>query len=323
MAIVYGNIISLISIFVKKAEEATKPISNIQPINIEEYSLDPLVNVDSYTKDIYNKTFNIDTLISLDEYSKIKYYIENLLEPKDFSLDVLRKLPDISIGIYLNHMLTPVSGGKNDGMGSGRIVYDLGDKVLKFAFNQSGMYQNTMESRIASRSPYFADVYDVGPKNQWIISEKVIPLESGEFSVITGIPEALTVGNAGKISKMTAQIFNELVIRYELEDDAQQFLKDIYKIHKDFGTIVGDTINPEHWGKASDGSLKLYDYGLDKSGYSELYDELGLTKEGPTEEEENQLLEFLNKNKELSQEHKNLGVLQLASFYERIIKIGL
>jgi len=265
--------------------------------------------------------FNINTLNSISDkdVDLIRDYIQKTSE--SFDMDVLRNLTSTKAYYYIDHHLDPVSEGKDAGRGSGRIVYNLGDKVIKLAHNDAGVYQNTMESRIASRNDLLADVYEVGPKNRWIVSEKVRPMSPDEFAIRTGIPPNITdKGNTSKIKTLKNEELDRLALRYDMEDDAKELLKQMAGLHREFGTIVGDIINPEHWGISEDGTVKLYDYGLDSSGHDKFYDkETGLFKAGPTQEEADALNRFMDRSKQISEEHENLGVIELANLYEQVI----
>jgi len=254
--------------------------------------------------------FNINTLNSISDKDTelIRQYINNTSE--FFDMDVLRNLTSTKAYYYIDYHLKPVFEGKDSGRGTGRIVYDLGDRVIKLAHNDAGMYQNTMESRIASRSNLFTDVYEVGPKNKWIISEKVKPMSPGEFAVRTGIPANITNitnnGNTAKIKSLKNEELDRLALRYDMEEDAKELLKQMAFLYREFGTILGDVINPEHWGLSGDGRLKLYDYGLDYSGHQKFYDSSGTVKAGPTKEEAEALSKFMDKSKQISALSRNL-----------------
>jgi len=233
--------------------------------------------------------------------------------PRTFSIEALREMNnDDAITSYLESTLQPIGEGKGAGVGSGRRVYDLGDgKVLKHGFNRSGIYQNYEEARIANRNPAFADVYDLGPEAKWIVSEKIQGFsDPEEFRIRTGVPvEAIQV--SGKVKRFDDEMAGHLRSRYDLEEDAIEFIRNLHKINADFGTILGDLLNYQHWGVSPSGQVKLYDYGLDSEGYGKMYTPDGLLK-GNEEAEEAELNQMMDEF-EASNPHENLGVIEMTA----------
>lgn len=278
-----GNILSLLKIFVKRAEdEATVKADQAKPIPIEKQQIDE--ERAAVLKNIADHNFNIEFLKTIKDNKNIDFYINSLLKP--------------------------ISSGKGQGIGSGRIVYDLGDKVLKYGYNDSGIYQNYQEARIANRHDKFADVYELGPDAKWILSEKVQGFSSpDEFRVYTGVPVE-AIKESSVVRQLDQEMLEYLRARYDLEPDALDFIRDFANIHRNFNTIIGDLLNYEHWGVANDGSVKLYDYGLDKEGYDKMYQ--GGVFKGNIEDEEVELNKMLDQ-RGIPEEHKNMGVIELAN----------
>lgn len=192
-----------------------------------------------------------------------------------FNWEVFKDLEPQQIEEYLAFTKIPLVGsGKGGGIGSSRKVYDLGDKVLKIAYNQTGIAQNTMEARIQDSSPYFATVFEMHPKAIWILSEKIKPFKKGEWEIVTGLPANLNeyAELRNIISRLTPEGLEQLRIRFDLEEDAIDTLKQILDLRGKFDLIRGDILEPEHWGRAPDGSMKIFDYGLDTSLFETHYD---------------------------------------------------
>jgi hypothetical protein len=273
MDALYAKTISLLNIFVKKAQEATA-IVDFEPVQISDSAPESVEQ---------SRTFNIEALRGMNSDDAITSYIESTLQP--------------------------IGDGKGAGVGSGRRVYDLGDgKVLKHGFNRSGVYQNYEEARISNRNPVFADVYDLGPEAKWIVSEKIQGFSDPEdFRIRTGIPVE-AIQTSGKVKQFDDDMAGHLRSRYDLEEDAIDFIRNLHKINADYGTILGDLLNYQHWGVASSGQVKLYDYGLDSEGYAKMYQN-GILKDNQ-ESEEAELNQMMDEF-EASNTHKNLGVIEM------------
>jgi hypothetical protein len=102
-------------------------------------------------------------------------------ETETFSFDELRKYVGITQRLEYLQKTLPILGE-----GSSRIVFDLGDNVLKVALSELGETQNRTEYNIfKSASPevkeVLAAIQDEHDENfDWIIMEKVQPLNSEE-----------------------------------------------------------------------------------------------------------------------------------------------
>ena len=175
-----------------------------------------------------------------------------------FNLDTLKSINDFQrTSGYISGTLSPISAG------SSRRVYDLGDKVLKMAFNDAGIAQNGLEARLQDQSPYFTKVYDMAPKAWWIISEKINPFNSSAgFEQYTGFPTTLLYNFAGE--RLTPEDLKLIQDEYGLSNESSKIFGDILNILLRFRLIGGDTLDPKHWGINNNGELKIYDYGLDK-----------------------------------------------------------
>lgn len=176
------------------------------------------------------------------------------------------------------------------GYGSSRRVYDLDKtKVLKVAYNEAGIAQNFMEARIQNSSIYFAKVYDMHPGAFWIISEKVNKINPDEFETITGVPYNIMnkfisqdPDNRLSIAKMTPETAKELSDKFNIGPNGIKFLNEVSKMRGQFDLIFGDTFNPNHWGINTNGKLKIYDFGLDRTMYDNFYYDTGFLRSDPT-----------------------------------------
>lgn len=213
---------------------------------------------------------------------------QQIIPKNEFDLNFLKLLnkPEHILS-YAKEYLNLVSGGKfsevtGGGLGSSRQVFDLGDKVLKVAYNSAGLAQNNMEARIQNASPIFAKVFDMHPKALWIISEKIKPFTSDQFSIVTGIPKDIMNSKEFKqiIGRLTPENLDYLRARYDLEEDSLNLLKEISKSRGKFDIIMGDLLDPEHWGQNEQGDLKVYDYGLDRTLFDTHYQD-GIVRTEP------------------------------------------
>jgi hypothetical protein len=285
----YRAILSLSNEFVKQAQatEATVPGGKVRS-TFEEYTPD-------YIKDVAARKFNIQTLKDLTNYQ--------------MAFD------------YAKMTLSVVSGGRGSGVGSGRIAYDLGNNVLKFAHNDNGIAQNFMEARIQNHSDLLTDVFDMHPKAWWIISEKVKPFNSwDQFSLLTGVPKELLI-NAEEtraiLDKVTPDDLDKMRARYDLDNDSLKFVNDLSNLKHKLDLLSGDTFNPTHWGINSEGKIKLFDYGFDKYTFDHVYKE----PNNPSESEEQAMMDMFGSSDEISDEHAALGV-HFASLLRQFEKIA-
>lgn len=176
-----------------------------------------------------------------------------------FNLDAFKNLNDFqAVSNYAMATLPSL------GYGSSRVVYDMGDKVLKLAYNDAGIAQNSLEARLTGRTPYFAHVYDISPKGWWIISEKITPFRtSQEFADHTGLEMQLLKDYA--YERLTPEELQEVKEYYDLSDQQMELLDSIVHMLRTYNLIGGDTMNVKHWGLNNNNDLKIYDYGLDKT----------------------------------------------------------
>jgi hypothetical protein len=226
----------------------------------------------------------------------------NTNELSPFNLDEFKKLDELNDIFKYASRLNMIS----DNTGSSRQVFDLGDKVLKIAFNTAGVAQNHMEARIQDSSPLLASVYDMHPKSLWLISEKITPFKSGEFELLTGIPDDLAKDKEARqiIARPTPETLAELMYYYGLNVESLKLLYEISKLQNKFSIIISDMMDPSHWGKNQSGSLKLFDYGLDKSLHNIHYDRNGFVRRKPLTVQDIKKIEESNEQKTVNERQK-------------------
>ncbi len=162
--------------------------------------------------------------------------------------------------------------------GSARNVFALdGDKVLKIAKNQEGIYQNKNEIDVflASKSPVITTIYDYDKEHyKWIVAERLKMMTDEEFLRLTGIPlrvfgiaiDAYTAGDG-------AYSIEQAIVHKDFPEDylqqlqallgnkqALMFLEKVSKLVNMFELDTGDIV-PKHFGLSKTGQIKLYDYG--------------------------------------------------------------
>ena len=239
----YDDILAFSKVFVKSADDddVTKPPGQI---NYDEQRFD----TPQYLKDIAEQKFSFESLNEIEDY--------------DLAFE------------YIKQTLKPIGSGRGDGIGSGRIAFDLGDKVLKWAHNDGGIAQNYMESRIQDQSPLLTNVYNAHPKSWWIVSEKVVPFNGwNDFITITGVPQELFDTSSEQFAfrgSLSPEEIDQLRIRYDLEPDTLEFINQLMMMRNSL-QLAGDTFVPEHWGQNPAGEIKLYDYGYDKGTFDKVY----------------------------------------------------
>lgn len=220
--------------------------------------------------------------------------LEHPMDKDEFSKVVLRGLGTDGGAIfnYLESKLPPVDAGKGEGAGTGRLVYDMGDgKVLKFAGNEAGKYQNQKEFNLSSESDLFTNVTESGPEYLWIVAEKVQPFSSAQdFESATGVPASLidAVGfdylvttNQEAFDRTTAKV----------PESAKLFLTNVRDLANKFDFARKDFATIEHWGADASGKAKVFDYGLDRAGYHQFY-ESGVVRQRPPADEREALIQM-------------------------------
>ncbi len=154
--------------------------------------------------------------------------------PLSFDMRTFMQLPDLeTIHLYLQGITGRDIQELGEGKGSSRQVFELpgGKLVLKVAKNPIGMEQNQIEWQVSHDKRiwnYVAKTYEKHPKFYWLISERVDPSDVQGLEIL------------GALEKDPA--FADAVREFRIEN-------------RDF-------LDPNHWGRTSDGRIVLFDYGL-------------------------------------------------------------
>jgi hypothetical protein len=176
-----------------------------------------------------------------------------------------------------------VNGVRTQGQGRGRVVYNLGEKlVLKVAYQPEGMEDNFRESML-SGDPSFANVYDISrnPLGAWVVAEKLEPFDSEDaFKMMTGL-SVIGLQAMKKVFRNRRRIqmdpnrfpawfmpkvdFKGLT-EYEVQEikapEAEKMVRDLFETRNAFDMFYPDLSNYQHWGISKvDGKIKTYDYG--------------------------------------------------------------
>ena len=179
------------------------------------------------------------------------------------------------------------------GQGTSRIAFLLPDgRVLKVAKNEAGIDQNKQELKIflnPSIAQIYTEIYEWDKGRNWILTEYVKPFNSrNEFLVETGIRYSILETLLSDVRKWLARDLQDLRELYEemlelsktepLKYDEEEIKNKIEGIDKitenektynfftrlinlmQRGLIEKDFVY-KHFGKSSDGQIKLYDYG--------------------------------------------------------------
>jgi hypothetical protein len=189
--------------------------------------------------------------------------------------------------------LLKAKGGEIFGIGSSRATVLLTSKhILKLAKNAKGFAQNAAEVELSKKFPAITTkIFTVHPEYFYIVSELVKPLEADEFGSLSGIPFRLFHGIVRTYDRWNedeapedhitpnnwfAQLKNSGTFGGKLGElkkaTQSPFLKDILTA-VDSGLMAGDLLNPEHYGKTTDGRIVLLDYGYTQDVMDQHYSE--------------------------------------------------
>lgn len=179
------------------------------------------------------------------------------------------------------------------GQGTSRIAFLLPDRrVLKVAKNEAGIDQNKQELKIflnPSIAQIYTKIYEWDKGRNWILTEYVKPFNSrNDFLTETGIRYSVFETLLSDVRKWLARDLQDLRELYEemlelsksepLKYDEEEIKNKIEGIDKIIenekaynfftrlinlmqrGLIEKDFVY-KHFGKSSDGQIKLYDYG--------------------------------------------------------------
>jgi hypothetical protein len=249
------------------------PVKTFKNINPEIPLADQNIKLNQKTYELLQKI--------VDTANEFKVISVGMFNPNNWGLNQNGELKFFNLAI--SNTYKNVAGGKEEvpGTGSSRQVFDIGnDRVLKLAKNKAGIAQNTMEMRIQNSNPLFAKIFDVDKKGLWVIAEKITPFKSGEFEDFTEIPEIINEKEfINKFHKLDEATLRDIKKDLRLSDKATIILKQMIMAALKYNLLLGDTLDPKHWGLNSSGEMKLYDYGLDNKLFDTYYDSTGQVKE--------------------------------------------
>lgn len=183
------------------------------------------------------------------------------------------------------------------GSGSGRIVYDIDDKVaFKLAKNPKGIGQNEAEAGVGvynDTQHIVAKIVDFDDNQYtWVLAEKAKKVTESRIKQLTGIPslnelfyflrnnEELSKGNS-RLFRISDEITEEL---YENE-----FASELVDLISNYGQSAGDMGRPSTYGEVlRDGqpTIVLTDYGINDEVYNTYY--------SPQRKKQHQLYELYN-----------------------------
>lgn len=216
------------------------------------------------------KSFNLELLLG------------DLLNESRKFLDVnkFKSLDDIDQQEYLKNNAEVL------GVGSSRVVFLIdSSKVLKYAFNDTGVSQNATESQAYTNpgsKDILAKIYDHDSEFRWLISEIVRELKTeAEFKDMVGME--LSVFSAGLIYcelegydlKKAETYFLKTMTYQDVDIDipkAKEFFVKIYETVIAAGISSDDFGKLEHYGKTADNRIVILDYGFDIDVYKQHYD---------------------------------------------------
>lgn len=191
----------------------------------------------------------------------IKEYVKLLLEASFFKDSELKSMKSISdIHKYASKNLTRLGIP-----GSSRTAYLISsNKVLKVAMNEKGFAQNEAEVDVytsPASKPITTKIFDYDPYFKWVKSELVRPFtdennanEEFEKKYNISFTEFVAIlRNFSKTKSLEVQNGNK---------EFMSFLKSVIQTKNATDLVLGDIIDPKHWGMSTDGRIILLDYGF-------------------------------------------------------------
>lgn len=188
-----------------------------------------------------------------------------------------------SIAFYNMNKYCEQHCGKDIGRGSSRAVYQLDDeKVIKVAIDPKGVAQNSAEVKVYSKYrgfDLFPQIYDYSPDGLWLVSEFVLPAESGDFR------ECLNGLSFGELCNIVDLVDPDCYPKEynALNNDRTQkiemakkipLLRELIEYIENNDVPVGDITTIENWGLAMrrGGAMPvLLDSGLTNEIWDEYY----------------------------------------------------
>jgi hypothetical protein len=162
------------------------------------------------------------------------------------------------------------------GQGSGRIVFDAGDVVIKYAKNDKGLIQNSNEHDIYNNAGYLHDilcpVLDSSRNDKVLIMAKAIPfskmssLNSEEKHIIKKLKSSFAVMRKRYIC-WSGKSENKFRDNTPWVNEINALIQSLID---DFDVLPLDCFRASSWAHYN-GKCILVDYGLSQQEYDRLY----------------------------------------------------
>jgi hypothetical protein len=187
----------------------------------------------------------------------------------DWNKEIFDNLPSFAARIrYCTERLQRISSG------SSRVVYIIGDKVLKVAKNKKGLSQNENEYNLHNDSytSGLAPVFDYHPDFYWIEMKLAKKVNFKRFEELTGM----------NFNNYVAVLSNDNIKNKKLnfpkrkkiadEDDIlnNEFYFNIVDLIHNYNLTYGDLYRINSYGEI-DNEIVLIDFGLDDETYNTFY----------------------------------------------------
>ena len=220
----------------------------------------------------------IPTGESFHESKRPRSIREILTEATDghFSTQELMALPNFTQKMkYCQQHL-----GKYVGKGSSRIVYQIDDeKVLKLAWNEKGLWQNSEEASWFKKNyDIFPKIYEYDDNNyQWIICEYVLPANVKDFKYCLGLSWKDFRIFVTTASSQYGDPENKLISTQDFIDlcEEEPFLDELNRYMCDYClNTFYDLCDLANWGltqRNGNACLVLLDHGINDIIYNKFY----------------------------------------------------
>lgn len=150
--------------------------------------------------------------------------------------------------------------------GSSRLIYKVGDQVLKLAKNERGVAQNKVEANPKMKSKYINPTIKADKNGIWKLSPYLEKITEKEFEKMTGF-------NFKEFGKaLEHKIDDEEKPEHYEEISKSEIFKEFIRLTEDFDLLIGDMIRISSFGKKDDHVI-LLDAGLDNSVWEKFYNE--------------------------------------------------
>lgn len=206
-----------------------------------------------------------------EEYKKEE--LKPIKNPYEFTLQRLDSFRNFSSKVHYCkqhlHLL---------GKGSSRMVFLLDEnKVLKLAYNEAGLAQNSVENNPEIHEKYgkiLNKIYRTSHDLSWVIAQRTLVPHPKELQNHIGmtIQEMIDYQEATHKNSFenNPEMLIELYEKYSEENENKPIAREIIDMALYHNFLGGDFIRYDSWGKV-DGDFKIHDYGLTKEVWDEYY----------------------------------------------------